>query len=139
MEFLADSGCTAEVPPDDCLRRANGILEMDNPEFNILLFWQFDHVGNAGALHNWVRSHSDNNLKRNCLACYRDNSWFCDFVQSEVDLFYECVKGKLWGWSPPAVAVLPTDTLGQSCRSGWVWELDIQESQFNVRVVVLYA
>lgn len=135
---LADSRCYEDDPPNACLERANGILETRNPRFDIFVFWHPSDYKVLGPFTDYIQGLTSNNLEGACYACYDVGKLISDTTQSDVDEFFECVRGRLNSWRVPALAVLPTETLGYDCRPGWIWRMHLSRPAFEVTIVVLY-
>lgn len=118
---------------------SNGILETRNPCFNVLVLWRPALQGVAQAITNYLRTHHDHKFEVSCFTCYQESNGVLDTSQLDIEIYYDCVSRKLRPLNPPALAVLPRDTLGQSCRSGWVWFLALHKTDFDVIVMLAYS
>lgn len=137
--------CNVEEPPDQCLRRGNGALEILNEQFNILVIWQprqREGFGRADVeLQKLLRSTLEVELKRSLQFCFDAAEIVTLAWRRAVDGFQRCIYEELWTSlkpTPRVFAILPlTPVLGFYAGCGHLLVDAFTRQNFEVLIILL--
>lgn len=115
------------------------MLEVQNPNFHVLILWQPESNVLAGTGHYLARTLG---VELDCVmeACYQENVDVSLALRRALDEFVECIYDKLMAsisHRPRVFAVLPRATVGARCPDGHLLIDNFLKPGFDVTFILL--
>lgn len=138
VSFLEGTTCNVEIPPDSCLARGNGIVELRNRNYDMLVLWQPKDILIIAGFTRGIYRDFGRKLDDALRLCAQQMPRAVS--ASELDEFEGCVSYQLETNAPrrpQGLAVLPRSLQGDSASWGYVWFTHIDEPGFDLMIVML--
>lgn len=132
--------CNVEIPPDACLRRGNGIVELNNPTFHMLVFWQPVDENLLAGTNAYLARNLGRGLGRALSRCNEVVPDVSLASRKALEAFRTCVLselGQYLPYGPRVFAILPRAMLGHRCPDGHLLIDEFTRPGFEIIVILL--